>query len=290
MRKLSRHRTVLLAALAAVSISGCFSTPLSRGLAPGGGVASPVPSASPIAAGNRRIHGFREAKKIAAGLHAARGLTLYCRCRYAGKRVDWKSCSYRDAGNPERAARIEWEHVVPAESFGQSFVEWREGAPECRTKRKSYRGRRCAEKNPEFNLMEADLYNLFPEVGEVNALRSNYSMAEVGALGSFSGTTFGGCGARVFASKFEPMDFAKGTVARAYLYMDGAYPGHGIVSSKNRKLFEAWDAAHPVEPWECELYRRIRGIQGNENPILAERCRPAPVAAPATASPSSRPE
>jgi deoxyribonuclease-1 len=68
------------------------------------------------------------------------------------------------------------------------------------------------------------------------------------------------------------MDFAKGTVARAYLYMDAAYPEHGVVSNKNRKLFEAWDKTHPVEPWECDLYREIKKAQGNENPILAERC------------------
>ena len=120
--------------------------------------------------------------------------------------------------------------------------------------------------------MEGDLYNLFPEDGEVNGLRSNFSMSEIGALGHFAGTSFGGCKARVFESKFEPMDFAKGTVARAYLYMDGEYPGHGIISDKNRKLFAVWDLAHPVEPWECDLYRRIRKVQPNENPILAARC------------------
>jgi deoxyribonuclease I len=25
-----------------------------------------------------------------------------------------------------RAAKIDWEHVVPAENFGQTFKEWRE--------------------------------------------------------------------------------------------------------------------------------------------------------------------
>jgi deoxyribonuclease-1 len=120
--------------------------------------------------------------------------------------------------------------------------------------------------------MEADLYNLFPEVGEVNGMRSNFSMAEVGALGKFAGTTFGGCRARVFESKFEPMDFAKGTVARVYFYMNATYPGRGIISGKNQKLFEAWDKTYPVEPWECQLYRDVKAVQGNENGILAARC------------------
>lgn len=215
---------------------------------------------------------FREAKRVAVELHAKRGTTLYCRCRYVGKQVDWASCDYRPARDSVRAKRIEWEHVVPAEAFGQSFIEWREGGPRCRRKGHTYRGRKCAEKNPEFKRMEGDLYNLFPEDGEVNGLRSNFSMAEIGTLGRMAGISFGGCKARIFESKFEPMDFAKGTVARAYLYMDVEYPGHGIISDKNRKLFAAWDAAHPVEPWECELYRSIRKIQKNENPILAARC------------------
>jgi deoxyribonuclease-1 len=215
---------------------------------------------------------FREAKKIAFRFHAARGLTLYCRCRYTGKVIHRESCGLVPARDARRAARLEWEHVVPAEAFGQSFVEWRDGAPQCRAHGKAYRGRKCAEKNPEFNRMEGDLYNLFPADGEVNGLRSNFSMAEIGALGHFAGISFGGCKARIFGSKFEPMDFAKGTVARAYLYMDGKYPGHGIISDKNRKLFLAWDRAHPVEPWECDLYRQIRKVQPDANPILAARC------------------
>jgi deoxyribonuclease I len=215
---------------------------------------------------------FREAKRLAAGMHSERGLTLYCRCRYSGKKIDLDSCGLKPARDVKRAKRLEWEHVVPAEAFGQSFVEWRVGSSRCVKRGKTYRGRKCAEKNPDFAKMEGDLYNLFPEVGEVNGLRSNYSMAEISALGKFAGTTFGGCKARIFESKFEPMDFAKGTVARAYLYMDGAYPGRGIISDKNRKLFAAWDATYPVEPWECDLYRKIRKVQPNANPILAARC------------------
>jgi deoxyribonuclease-1 len=227
-------------------------------------VSFPVPA--------RAVRNFREAKKIATRLHSGRGLTIYCRCRYSGKKIDFGSCGYVPARDPRRAARLEWEHVVPAEAFGQSFVEWREGGPRCRKHGRPFRGRKCAETNPEFNRMEGDLYNLFPSVGEVNGLRSNFSMAEVGALGRFAGISFGGCRARIFESKFEPMDFAKGTVARAYLYMDRKYPGHGIVSDKNRKLFSAWDSAHPVEPWECALYREIRKVQTDDNPVLAARC------------------
>ena len=235
------------------------------------------PASGEVGRGNETVENFTAAKKLAYQIHNFWGKTLYCRCGYVGKSVDWQSCDYKPASaNRSRAKRIEIEHVVPAENFGRSFKEWREGDPEkCRTKRKKYKGRRCAEKNPTFSLMEADLYNLFPEVGEVNAVRSNYSMAEIGTVGAIAGTTFGGCKARMFQNKFEPMPFAKGTVARTYAYMEWAYPGHGIISEKNRKLFDAWNAQYPVEAWECERYQKIKAIQKNENPFLKEGCEKA---------------
>jgi deoxyribonuclease-1 len=188
-----------------------------------------------------------------------------------GNRIDLKSCGYVPKKDPKRALRLEWEHVVPAEAFGQSFREWRDGSPQCIKKGKPFRGRKCAEKNSEFSRMEADLYNLWPEVGELNGLRSNYSMAQLGGPPG----DFGGCKAKIRDRKFEPMDPAKGIVARTYQYMDRAYPGRGIVSDKNRKLYEAWDRMYPVTDWECKRARKIREVQGNENPILADRCRVA---------------
>lgn len=228
-----------------------------------------------FAKGNEVIPNFNEAKKVIFSIHQFWPKTLYCRCQYVGKLVDWKSCGYTPRGHHDRASRIEIEHVVPAESFGQSFKEWREGDPlKCRSKgkKKFFKGRKCAEKNSEFNRIEADLYNLFPEVGEVNMLRSNYSMEEIGVMGGMAGISFGGCKARVYQRKFEPMNFAKGTVARTYLYMDWAYPKIGVISNKNRKLFEAWDKQYPIENWECERYEKILKIQKNENPILKAAC------------------
>jgi deoxyribonuclease-1 len=183
-----------------------------------------------------------------------------------------KSCGYKIHKDPKRAERLEWEHVVPAEAFGHSFVEWREGSNQCVHRGKRFKGRKCAQNNPAFARMEADLYNLWPEVGELNGLRNNFSMAELGAEKSGQGD-FGGCKAKIEDRKFEPMPQAKGRVARVYLYMDQAYPGRGIISDKNKKLFEAWDKLHPVDAWECRRAKKIEAIQGNENPILKQRCK-----------------
>jgi hypothetical protein len=70
----------------------------------------------------------------------------------------------------------------------------------------------------------------------------------------------------------EPPPDKRGNIARTYFYMDWAYPGHGIISKKNKELFKAWDKEDPVGEWECERCKRIEGIQGNENPFVRKGC------------------
>ena len=50
--------------------------------------------------------------------------------------------------------------------------------------------------------------------------------------------------------------------------MDWAYPGHGVISRSNQKLFAAWAKEDPVDDWERERARRIEAIQGNRNPFI----------------------
>jgi deoxyribonuclease-1 len=54
--------------------------------------------------------------------------------------------------------------------------------------------------------------------------------------------------------------------------MDSVYPGKGIISKKNRSMFEEWDRRDPVDEWECERARRIERIQGNRNEVVMKRC------------------
>jgi len=224
---------------------------------------------------NTKIQKFDDAKKVLWKIHADHPVTLYCGCRYQGKTIDPKSCGYEPHRQGDRRSkRVEWEHVVPAQAFGQAFEEWRNGSKECIRKGRTFKGRKCAQRNPEFARMEADLYNLWPEVGEINNLRSNYSMTEFGENEIRPGQiSFGACKAIVADRKFEPMGAAKGIVARVYLYMDQAYPGKGIISNKNEKLFELWNKMHPPTQWECQRAGRIEGIQGNPNPVLQSACK-----------------
>lgn len=218
------------------------------------------------------VSNFREAKRyLERHLDLFDSKTIYCGCAVGKRRVDLRSCGYKARKNAKRAARVEWEHVVPAEAFGNSFAEWREGSPRCRKRGKTFKGRKCAETNAEFARMEGDLYNLFPEIGELNGLRSNFSMAAIaGPAGKF-----GDCAVKLEDRKFEPSDAAKGVVARTYLHMDRRYPGRGIVSDKNEKLFAAWDRMFPVTPLECRRWKALEKMAGYPH-RFADRCKPAP--------------
>lgn len=212
---------------------------------------------------NKTVSDFAEAKRL-LNKNFGEGRTIYCGCGYEGKKIDYSRCDYEPRRENKRAMSLEWEHVVPAEAFGRNFDAWRnpENYRECNRKGKVLPGRQCAAKVEEkFRLMEADLYNLHPEIGELNGLRSNYSMAEIPG----ESREFGKCDVEIEDRKFEPREEVKGDVARVYMYMDDSYPGMGIISDKNRKLFEAWSRKDPVSKEEVERAKLIYRLQGNYN-------------------------
>lgn len=204
---------------------------------------------------NTTVESFRRAKKLMVQVFKGNEVTLYCGCTYQGKSVDHASCGYEPLKPGGRADRMEWEHVVPAWAFGQAFTEWREGHPDCVDSRgRPYKGRKCARKTSrQFRLMEADLYNLQPAIGEVNGLRGHYGMGMVPG----EKRRFGECDVEIEGRKIEPRPAVRGDIARTYLYMDRAYPGRGIVSKKNRPLFEAWDREDPVDAAEQDRLAKI---------------------------------
>ena len=224
-------------------------------------------SISQAFAQNTTIESFNKAKKRMVEVFAGHETTFYCGCSYTGKDIDLASCGYQPKKDAAKLAkRLEWEHVVPAHAFGQAFKEWREGHPDCvDSKGKSFQGRNCARKMVKlFRFMEADLYNLQPAIGEVNGLRSNFSMEMIPG----EKREFGACDVEIENHKVEPRAEIRGDIARTYLYMNQAYPGKGIISRSNQKLFEAWDKLDPVDDWERERARRIESIQGNKNPFI----------------------
>lgn len=185
--------------------------------------------------------------------------TLYCGCNWqwtgsSGGRVDLASCGYQIRNRPERAKRIEWEHVVPASWLGSQRQCWKQGG-------RDY----CREQDPLFSQMEADLHNLAPVIGEVNADRSNYRMG----LAPQAGAMYGRCASKTdFRQRiFEPRREARGMVARIHFYMHDRY--NLKMSQQQQKLFMQWHTAYPVSAWERERNRRIQSLTGIDNPYVS---------------------
>lgn len=223
--------------------------------------------------GNQKIKSFSKAKKFLHNVifQGSEMKTFYCGCIYDRKlNIDHSTCGYIPGKEKKRAGRVEWEHIVPASVLGGSFKEWKEGSQDCVDRLgRHFKGRKCASKmNNDFQLMHADMYNLVPASGEINAVRSDLSFGEIAG----EKKEFGKCDFETDGNIAEPADRIKGDIARIYQYMDFAYPFAGIINEKNRLLFEKWAALDPADEKECRRGIEIEKLQGNVNPVLKKAC------------------
>lgn len=225
-----------------------------------------------MAAGNTTNDSFSRSKKMLSQVYADHRVTFYCGAEYDAQGNITLPDGFETPKHERRADKIEWEHALPAENFGQTFTEWRDGAPECVDNRgKEFRGRKCAEKvNQEYRLMQADMYNLYPAIGAVNAMRSNFNYAMLAGEPS----TFGTCEMKIADRKAEPPTRARGQIARTYMYMQDSYSRYHM-SKQQEQLMQAWDKQFPVDKWECTRAKRIEALQGNENRFVKEPCKAA---------------
>uniref|UniRef100_A0A486XI35 Endonuclease I n=1 Tax=Rheinheimera sp. BAL341 TaxID=1708203 RepID=A0A486XI35_9GAMM len=183
---------------------------------------------------------------------------FYCGCNWewtgrSGGRVDLQSCGYQVRAQQTRAERTEWEHVVPASNFGRARQCWQNGG------RKN-----CNDTDPVFNSMEADLHNLTPAIGEVNADRSNFNFTMLPQ----AKPQHGQCPVKVdfSARAVEPRDAIKGQIARIYFYMHDRYNLN--MSRQQQQLLMAWDKQFPATEWERERDKRIAKHMGHHNPFV----------------------
>nr|WP_223651997.1 endonuclease [Halopseudomonas nanhaiensis] len=184
--------------------------------------------------------------------------SFYCGCDWewagrSGGRVNLESCGYVIRAQVNRAVRIEWEHIVPASLFGQQRLCWQQG------------GRpNCKRVDPLFNLMEADLHNLAPAIGEANADRSNYRFAML----PDTPYNHGQCPIKIsfIQRAVEPRDEIKGLIARVYFYMHDRYDLR--LSRQQEQLLMAWNLRYPPDAWELERDRRITAIMGHGNAFV----------------------
>ena len=211
---------------------------------------------------------FSSAKKKALKVvYSGRRTTFYCGCGYTvRKQVDASKCGYTPRKANVRSRRIEWEHVVPASAFGQHRACWKRGA--C----PKYKTRKCCGKiDPEFRRMEADLQNLVPAVGELNADRSNYRFGNIPG----EARVYGKCDFEVDRKRkiAEPPKSLRGDIARAYLYMHYAYKRKGgksglPLTKAQIARFVKWHRADPPDYWEKLRNLVIGRIQGGGNPLV----------------------
>ena len=117
--------------------------------------------------------------------------------------------------------------------------------------------------------MQADMYNLYPAIGAVNAMRGNKNFQ---ILGADEPSVFGSCSMKIRDNRVEPPERSRGQIARTYLYMAASYREHYRLSRQQRQLMQTWDRKYPVDAWECRRASRIERLQGNENRIVKDRC------------------
>lgn len=186
--------------------------------------------------------------------------SFYCGCAITwtggpSGRPDHESCGYeiRKSTQQSRANRIEWEHVVPAHTFGQQRACWRSGGRS-----------NCSANDPIFRAMEADMHNLVPAIGEVNGDRSNFRFSVLPS----TPYQHGQCPVKVdFQQRVvEPRPEIRGDIARISFYM---YDHYGLkLSHQQQQLFLAWHREDPVSQWEVTRNERIARAMGRSNPYV----------------------
>ena len=226
---------------------------------------------SVFAAGNTTNDSFNKAKRyLEKDVYYDHRVTFYCQAEFDAKKNVTLPDGFMTEKHKNRAKRVEWEHVVAAENFGRAFVEWREGDPKCvNNKGQSFKGRRCAEKvNKTYRFMQADMYNLYPAIGSVNAARQNYNFQML----THAQSDFGSCQVKIEGRRVEPPERARGQIARSYFYMAYSYRPFFKMSRQQYHLMKAWDKIYPVDAWECKRAKRIESIQKNENVFVKQPC------------------
>ena len=212
------------------------------------------------AAGNMQNESFAKAKRLLEQeVYYDHRQTLYCGASFdAHKQIELPQGFTADK-HQKRSSR------------GRAFSEWREGHSLCVDRKgRTFKGRACAEKvNADYRRMQADMYNLYPAIGSVNAARSNKNFQ---MLGPDVPSAFGSCPMKISGNRVEPPERARGQIARSSLYMADSYTEHYRLSRQQRQLMQAWTHQYPVDAWECRRASRIERLQGNGNRFVKEPC------------------
>lgn len=171
-------------------------------------------------------------------LYAEGGVTLYCREPF--------SAGYNKG--------INIEHVFP--------MSWAKNALQCGTRKQ------CRKRSDLFNLIEADLHNLYPSRSDTNQKRSSFAFAEIKGEKRRFGQH---CDFEVDNRRrvAEPSEDVRGEVARSIFYMADRYKQHGLtVFRKQGEMLRVWHNADPPSTHERDRNDKIERMQGNRNTFV----------------------
>lgn len=166
------------------------------------------------------------------------GKTLYCGQEFDG--------GYRKG--------INVEHIFP--------MSWVTNGLNC-GKRKQ-----CRKNSKQFNLIEADLHNLYPSRTDVNQDRSSFKFGQVKGEARAYGSN---CDFEVNSRGrvVEPAPAIRGEIARAMFYMAHRYQQHGLtIFASSGRVLQKWHNADPPSNQERARNDQIESLQGNRNPFV----------------------
>lgn len=199
---------------------------------------------APAPPGERVLDYWHALPLVWGTLYRDGGQTLYCARRFG----------------PDKGRAVNVEHVFP--------MAWVARHLRCGQRQQ------CRERSARFNLIEADLHNLWPARADVNKARGAHPFAIIDG----ERRAFEGCDFEVDERRrtVEPRPGARGEIARSMFYMAEEY-GLAIYPRQGR-LLQRWNRADPVSDEERRRNALIERIQGNRNkfiddPELAERLR-----------------
>lgn len=120
------------------------------------------------------------------------------------------------------------------------------------------------QSNSRYQLISADLHNLFPMQSSVNLKRRNAEFGDI-VEPEQPVPIKRGCALSKSFQDLEPADNLKGDVARVYLYMAHTYK---MPIKANFQTMLEWNQLDPPDAKEIERNNRIESLQGTRNVFI----------------------
>jgi deoxyribonuclease-1 len=122
--------------------------------------------------------------------------------------------------------------------------------------------RSCLRSNPKYEKIISDLHNMVPVNSFYHFKLKNSVFGNLEASNEANE-----CGIKKRLNIIEPPDRIKGDIARIHFYMHKQY---NLPLNNSFLFLKTWDKKDPPSKEEVEKNKRIKEIQGNENPFISD--------------------